>query len=42
MNVSVPVIKLACDSGPASDATWLFEHRGAPRAEREGLRLPTA
>jgi Icc-related predicted phosphoesterase len=32
-NVSVPVIKRDF---------WLFEHAGAPRAEREGLRLRTA
>ncbi len=32
-NVSVPVIKRDF---------WLFEHAGAPRAEREGLRLHTA
>ena len=32
-NVSVPVIKRDF---------WLFEHAGAPRAEREGLRVHTA
>jgi Icc-related predicted phosphoesterase len=32
-NVSVPVIKRDF---------WLFEHAGAPRAEREGLKLRTA